>query len=133
MKIDLISDTVTRPTNRMLDAMMSADVGDDVFKSDPTVNKLQEMTASLFGMEDALFFPSGTMANQTAIKLHTQPGDKLFCDKWAHVYNYEGGGAAFNSGVSCKLIDGDRGMFTAEQLKVASAGRADIHLSLIHI
>tara|TARA_B100000768_G_C11282785_1_gene379696 strand:- start:2715 stop:3734 length:1020 start_codon:yes stop_codon:yes gene_type:complete len=128
MKIDLISDTVTRPTNRMLDAMMSADVGDDVFKSDPTVNKLQEMTASLFGMEDALFFPSGTMANQTAIKLHTQPGDKLFCDKWAHVYNYEGGGAAFNSGVSCKLIDGDRGMFTAEQLKVASAGRADIHV-----
>ena len=128
MKIDLISDTVTRPTNRMLDAMMSADVGDDVFKSDPTVNKLQEITASLFGMEDALFFPSGTMANQTAIKLHTQPGDKLFCDKWAHVYNYEGGGAAFNSGVSCKLIDGDRGMFTAEQLKVASAGRADIHV-----
>ena len=128
MKIDLISDTVTRPTNRMLDAMMSADVGDDVFKSDPTVNKLQEMTASLFGMEDALFFPSGTMANQTAIKLHTQPGDKLFCDKWAHVYNYEGGGAAFNSGVSCKLIDGDRGMFTAEQLKVASAGRAVIHV-----
>lgn len=128
MKIDLISDTVTRPTNSMLDAMMSADVGDDVFKSDPTVNKLQEMTASLFGMEDALFFPSGTMANQTAIKLHTQPGDKLFCDKWAHVYNYEGGGAAFNSGVSCKLIDGDRGMFTAEQLKVASAGRADIHV-----
>lgn len=128
MKIDLISDTVTRPTNSMLDAMMSADVGDDVFKSDPTVNKLQEMVASLFGMEDALFFPSGTMANQTAIKLHTQPGDKLFCDKWAHVYNYEGGGAAFNSGVSCKLIDGDRGMFTAEQLKVASAGRADIHV-----
>ena len=128
MKIDLISDTVTRPTNSMLDSMMSADVGDDVFKSDPTVNKLQEMTASLFGMEDALFFPSGTMANQTAIKLHTQPGDKLFCDKWAHVYNYEGGGAAFNSGVSCKLIDGDRGMFTAEQLKVASAGRADIHV-----
>ena len=128
MKIDLISDTVTRPTNSMLDAMMSANVGDDVFKSDPTVNKLQEMAASLFGMEDALFFPSGTMANQTAIKLHTQPGDKLFCDKWAHVYNYEGGGAAFNSGVSCKLIDGDRGMFTAEQLKVASAGRADIHV-----
>ena len=79
-------------------------------------------------MEDALFFPSGTMANQTAIKLHTQPGDKLFCDKWAHVYNYEGGGAAFNSGVACKLIDGDRGMFSSEQLKVVSAGRADIHV-----
>jgi len=128
MKIDLISDTVTRPTSGMLDAMMSAEVGDDVFKSDPTVTALQEKAAALFGMEDALFFPSGTMANQTAIKLHTQPGDKLFCDKWSHVYNYEGGGAAFNSGVSCKLIDGDRGMFTAEQLKVASAGRADIHV-----
>ena len=128
MKIDLISDTVTRPTKEMLAAMMIAEVGDDVFKSDPTVTALQEKAAALFGMEDALFFPSGTMANQTAIKLHTQPGDKLFCDKWSHVYNYEGGGAAFNSGVSCKLIDGDRGMFTAEQLKVASAGRADIHV-----
>jgi|TARA_B110000459_G_scaffold61292_1_gene68702 threonine aldolase len=128
MKIDLISDTVTRPTKEMLAAMMNAEVGDDVFKSDPTVTALQEKAAALFDMEDALFFPSGTMANQTAIKLHTQPGDKLFCDKWSHVYNYEGGGAAFNSGVSCKLIDGDRGMFTAEQLKVASAGRADIHV-----
>ena len=128
MKIDLISDTVTRPTSGMLDAMMNAKVGDDVFKNDTTVTKLQEKAADLFGMEDALFFPSGTMANQTAIKLHTQPGDKLFCDKWAHVYNYEGGGAAFNSGVSCKLIDGDRGMFTAEQLKVVTAGRADIHV-----
>ena len=128
MKIDLISDTVTRPTKEMLAAMMNAEVGDDVFKSDPTVTALQEKAAALFGMEDALFFPSGTMANQTAIKLHTQPGDKLFCDKWSHVYNYEGGGAAFNSGVSCKLIDGNRGMFTAEQLKVASAGRADIHV-----
>ena len=105
MKIDLISDTVTRPTKEMLAAMMNAEVGDDVFKSDPTVTALQEKAAAIFGMEDALFFPSGTMANQTAIKLHTQPGDKLFCDKWSHVYNYEGGGAAFNSGVSCKLID----------------------------
>ncbi len=128
MEIDLISDTVTRPTKGMMDAMMNAKVGDDVFKSDPTVTILQEKAARLFGMEDALFFPSGTMANQTAIKLHTNPGDKLFCDKWAHVYNYEGGGAAFNSGVSCKLIDGDRGMFTANQLQVAVAGRADIHV-----
>lgn len=128
MIVDLISDTVTRPTPGMLDAMMNAKVGDDVFKSDPTVNLLQERAAKMFGMEDALFFPSGTMANQAAIKLHTQPGDKLFCDKWAHVYNYEGGGAAFNSGVTCKLIDGNRGMFTAEQLEVAVAGRADIHV-----
>ena len=128
MKIDLISDTVTRPTKGMLEAMMNAKVGDDVFKMDPTVNELQEKAAKLFGMEDALFFPSGTMANQTAIKLHTQPGDKLICDKYAHVYNYEGGGAAFNSGVTCKLIDGDRGMFTAKQLEEAVAGRSDIHV-----
>ncbi len=122
MIIDLISDTVTKPTKGMLDAMMHAKVGDDVFKSDPTTN------AAMFGMEDALFFPSGTMANQTAIKLHTQPGDKLICDKYAHVYNYEGGGAAFNSGVTCKLIDGHRGMFTAKQLEEAVSGRSDIHV-----
>ncbi len=128
MKIDLISDTVTRPTKGMLEAMMHAKVGDDVFKSDPTVNELQEKIAKLFGMEDALFFPSGTMANQAAIKIHTQPGDRMFCDKWAHVYNYEGGGAAFNSGVTSHLLDGERGMFTAEQLKEAVSGRADIHV-----
>ena len=128
MIIDLISDTVTRPTTGMLEAIMHAKVGDDVFKMDPTVNALQEKAVAMFGMEDALFFPSGTMANQTAIKLHTQPGDKLICDKYAHVYNYEGGGAAFNSGVTCKLIDGNRGMFTAEQLQEAVAGRSDIHV-----
>ncbi len=128
MIIDLISDTVTKPTKGMLDAMMNAKVGDDVFKSDPTTNALQEKAAAMFGMEDALFFPSGTMANQTAIKLHTQPGDKLICDKYAHVYNYEGGGAAFNSGVTCKLIDGHRGMFTAKQLEEAVSGRSDIHV-----
>jgi threonine aldolase len=112
----------------MLEVMMRAKVGDDVFKMDPTVNELQEKAAAMFGMEDALFFPSGTMANQTAIKLHTQPGDQLICDKYAHVFNYEGGGAAFNSGVTCKLIDGNRGMFSAEQLQEAVAGRADIHV-----
>ncbi len=128
MIVDLISDTVTRPTQGMMDAMMNAKVGDDVFKSDPTVNSLQEKAARMFGTEDALFFPSGTMANQAAIKVHTQPGDKIFCDKWSHVYNYEGGGAAFNSGVTCKLIDGNRGMFTANQLKSEVAGRADIHV-----
>jgi len=128
MIIDLISDTVTRPNKKMLEVMMHAKVGDDVFKMDPTVNELQEKAAAMFGMEDALFFPSGTMANQTAIKLHTQPGDQLICDKYAHVFNYEGGGAAFNSGVTCKLIDGNRGMFSAEQLQEAVAGRADIHV-----
>lgn len=127
MRIDLISDTVTKPTKAMLTAMMNAEVGDDVFKGDPTINKLQVKAAEMFGMEDALFFPSGTMANQTAIKLHTQPGDKMFCDKWAHVFNFEGGGAAFNSGVSSHLIDGERGMFTADQLAYAVSGRADIH------
>ena len=116
MEINLISDTVTKPTPAMLEAIMSADVGDDVFKADPSVNKLEDKVAKLFGMEASLFFPSGTMTNQTAIKLHTEPGDQLICDKYAHVYNYEGGGVSFNSGVSCKLIDGDRGMMTAEQV-----------------
>jgi len=117
MEINLISDTVTKPSKGMLTAMMNAKVGDDVFKADPTVNELQEKMAALFGMEDALFFPSGSMANQTAIKLHTNPGEQLICDKWAHVYNFEGGGAAANSGVSSLLIDGERGMFTAKQLE----------------
>jgi len=103
----------------MLAAMMSAKVGDDVFKEDATVNALEEKTAALFGMEAALFFPSGTMANQTAIKVHTQPGEQLICDHYAHIFNYEGGGVSFNSGVSCKLIAGHRGMITAKQVKAA--------------
>ena len=119
MEINLISDTVTTPTKGMLAAMMSAKVGDDVFKEDATVNALEEKTAALFGMEDALFFPSGTMANQTAIKVHTQPGEQLICDHYAHIFNYEGGGVSFNSGVSCKLIAGHRGMITAKQVKAA--------------
>ncbi len=116
MKIDLRSDTVTKPTNDMLTAMMQAEVGDDVFREDPTVNMLEQKVADMFGKESALFFPSGTMANQTAIKLHTNPGEQVICDKYAHIYNYESGGASFNSGVSCKLIDGNRGMFTAKQV-----------------
>lgn len=119
MKINLISDTVTKPTPEMLKVMMEAKVGDDVFKEDPTVNFFEEKVARLFNKEAALFFPSGTMANQVAIKLHTQPADQLICDKYSHVYNYEGGGISFNSGVSCKLVDGDRGMMTAEQVKEA--------------
>lgn len=128
MIIDLISDTVTKPSKGMLDTMMSANVGDDVFSMDPTVNALQDKVATLFGMESALFFPSGTMANQTAIKLHTQPGDLVICDKYAHIYNYESGGVAFNSGVTCKLIDGNRGMFTAEQIKDVAAVKPEIYL-----
>lgn len=129
MEINLISDTVTKPTKGMLDAMFSAQVGDDVFMQDPSVNALQEKASKLFGMESALFFPSGTMANQTAIKLHTQPGDQMICDKYAHVYNYEGGGAAANSGVTSFLIDGSRGMFTADQVKSAVNDPSNIHLA----
>ena len=119
MIIDLRSDTVTKPTKGMLDAMMSAEVGDDVFKEDPTVNALEERLAKMFGKPSALFFPSGSMANQTALKLHTNPSEQVICDKYAHIYNYEAGGASFNSGISCRLLDGDRGMFTAAQVKEA--------------
>ncbi|MDG3581906.1 threonine aldolase family protein [Galbibacter pacificus] len=117
MKINLISDTVTKPTKEMLEAMMNARVGDDVFKDDPAVNELEHKVAQMFGKEAALFFPSGTMANQTAIKVHTQPGEQLIADKDAHIFNYEGGGVSFNSGVSCKLINGDNGRFTAEAVE----------------
>lgn len=116
-EIDLRSDTVTKPTKEMLQAIMSAEVGDDVYKEDPSVNALEEKLAKMFGMDEALFFPTGSMANQAAIKLHTQPAEQLICDKWAHVYNYEGGGVSFNSGVSCKLVDGHRGMITAKQVE----------------
>jgi len=116
MIIDLRSDTVTKPSKGMLNAMIQAQVGDDVYKEDPTVNALEECIAAMFGKEKALFFPTGSMANQVAVKLHTNPGDQVICDKYAHIYNYEGGGASFNSGVSCKLIDGNRGMFTANQV-----------------
>ena len=116
MEINLISDTVTKPSEEMLRYMMDCDVGDDVFKEDPTVNKLEKKVAIMFNMDKALFFPSGTMANQTAIKINTNPGDQLICSKTAHVYNYEGGGVSFNSGVSCKLIDKDRGFFNAQDV-----------------
>ena len=117
MNIDLRSDTVTKPTPGMMQAIMQAEVGDDVYKEDPATNKLEERLAKMFGMDAALYFPTGSMANQAGIKMHTQPGEQLIADKWAHVYNFEGGGASFNSGVSCKLIDGHRGMITAEQVK----------------
>lgn len=116
MLIDLRSDTVTKPTKPMMQAITEAQVGDDVYKEDPTANKLEQKLATMFGMDAALFFPTGSMANQAAIKMHTQPGEQLIADKWAHVYNYEGGGVSFNSGVSCKLIDGNRGMVTAAQV-----------------
>ena len=119
MQIDLRSDTVTKPSKGMIEAMMTARLGDDVYAEDPSVNDLESRVAAMFGKPKALFFPSGTMANQTAIKLHTQPGEQLICDVYSHVYNYEGGGVSFNSGVSCKLVDGHRGMMTATQVEAA--------------
>ncbi len=117
--IDYRSDTVTRPTPGMLEAMMKAKVGDDVFGEDPSVNELESMASGMFGMGAALFCPSGTMTNQIAIKCHTQPGDEVICDETAHVYQYEGGGIAFNSGASVRLLPGDLGRITAEQVLTA--------------
>ncbi|NNC49537.1 MAG: aminotransferase class I/II-fold pyridoxal phosphate-dependent enzyme [Flaviramulus sp.] len=116
MIIDLRSDTVTKPSKQMLEAMMETQVGDDVFREDITVNQLETRIANMFGMDEALFFPSGTMANQTALKLHTNPGEQVICDKYAHIYNYESGGVSFNSGVSCKLLDENNGMFKADDV-----------------
>ncbi len=109
--IDLRSDTVTKPTQGMLDAIVSARVGDDVFGDDPTVNQLEEKISNMFGKESALFCPSGTMTNQIAINAHTNPGDEIICDELSHIYHYEGGGIARNSGVSTRLLQGDRGRY----------------------
>jgi threonine aldolase len=115
--IDLRSDTVTRPSQAMLEAMMSAQVGDDVFHDDPTVNMLEEKVALMFGKEAALFCPSGTMTNQVAINVHTRPGDEVICHKYSHVYYYEGGAMMRNSGVSVCLLDGPRGQISAGEVK----------------
>ena len=125
--IDFRSDTVTRPTPGMLEAMMQAPVGDDVFGEDPSINTLEQKAAQLFGMEAALFCPSGTMTNQIGIKAHTQPGDEVICDFLSHVYQYEGGGIAFNSGASVRLLEGDRGRITAAQVQEAINNRMDVH------
>jgi threonine aldolase len=125
--IDLISDTVTKPTPGMLKAMMNAQVGDDIFDEDPTVNALQAKAAELFGMEAALFCASGTMTNQIAIKVHTQPGDEVICHHFAHIYHYEGGGMMFNSGVSPKFVGFPDGLMDASQVKAAINNPNDIH------
>lgn len=117
--IDFRSDTVTKPSAGMLNAMINAPLGDDVFSEDPTINKLEEKAAELFGMEAGLFCPSGTMTNQIAIKMHTQPGDEVICDFLSHVYQYEGGGIAFNSSASVRLLNGDRGRINAKQVQEA--------------
>ena len=125
-QIDLRSDTVTKPTAGMLDAMMSAKVGDDVYGEDETVNALEQKLAKLFQMEAALFCPSGTMTNQIAIKCFTQPMDEVICDKTAHIYCYEGGGIAYNSMASVRLLNGERGILTPELIE-PEINDANIH------
>ena len=124
--IDYRSDTFTKPTPGMMQAIISAEVGDDVFGEDPSVNKLEALSAKMFGMESGLFCPTGTMTNQIAIKCHTHPGDEVICDKTSHVYIYEGGGIAANSGAQVNAIDGDRGKISAEQV-INAINPDDIH------
>lgn len=126
--IDFRSDTVSKPTKEMLEAMFNANVGDDVFIEDETVNELEQKVADMFGMEAALFCPSGTMTNQIAINIHTQPGDEVICGRQAHIYCYEGGGIAKNSGASVRLIEGESGLFTAQDILNNINNRDDVHL-----
>ncbi|REJ83709.1 MAG: threonine aldolase [Bacteroidetes bacterium] len=128
--IDLRSDTVTRPTLPMLEYMFNAECGDDVFGEDPSVNALEKKSAEIFGMEAALFVPSGTMANQIAIRLHTRSQDEVMCDRLSHIYYYEAGGMFSNSGVSVRFLDGDRGRISAEQILQNINDRNNIHLPL---
>lgn len=125
--IDLRSDTVTLPTPQMLEAMMSAKVGDDVYGEDESINELQQKAAKMFGSEAALFCPSGTMTNQIAINVHTRPGDEVICHAYSHIYNYEGGGVAANSGCQVRLIDTPRGVFTAADVEAYIMPLTDAH------
>jgi threonine aldolase len=133
--IDLRSDTVTKPTPAMREAMMRAPVGDDVFSEDPSIIELETYCAALLGKGAALFCPSGTMTNQIAIKVHTQPGDEVICDVNSHIFNYEGGGIAFNSGVQARLITGSEGRLTPELIAPAINGDYDwlAHTSLVSL
>ena len=124
--IDFRSDTVTLPTPGMLAYMQAAPLGDDVFGEDPSINALEAKTAGLFGMEAGLFCPSGTMTNQLAIKTHTQAGDEVICEELSHIYQYEGGGIASNSGSSVKLLRGNRGRITTDQV-LAAINPDDVH------
>src|SRR6195952_5454179 len=125
--VDLRSDTVTKPTAGMLKAMFEAKVGDDVFGEDEAVNELEVKAAAIFGMEAGIFCPSGTMTNQIAIKCFTQPLDELIADQTAHVYRYEGGGIAFNSAVSTRLLNGYRGLITAEMIEPEINAENNVH------
>jgi threonine aldolase len=115
--LDFRSDTATKPTAAMRAAMAAAEVGDDVFGEDPTINRLQERVADYLGMEAALFVPSGTMSNQICVKVHTQPGDEMLCETTCHVYTWEAGGPAVLSGVMCRTIEGDYGVLDVTQLE----------------
>ena len=126
--IDLRSDTITIPTKDMLDYMFNAKVGDDVWEEDPTVKALEREVATLFSKEAALFCPSGTMTNQIAIRIHTKIGDEVICDKLSHIYNYEGGGLAANSGVSVRLKEGDFGRISVDQVK-KNINPDDVHFA----
>lgn len=126
--IDLRSDTVTKPTDAMRKVMASAEVGDDVFGEDPTVNRLQERTAEILGKEAALFVPSGTMANQIALAAQTIPGDEILLDAGAHILNYEGGAPALLSGLQLRTLEGKYGLLTADQIRSAVRG-GDSHFA----
>ncbi len=131
--IDLRSDTVTRPTPEMMQAMMAAKVGDDVFGEDPTVNELEKKLAAYFGMEAGLFCPSGTMTNQIAIRILTQPQDEVICHKYSHIYLYEGGGLMANSHISVALLEGENGILGVEDINGAINNPDDVHRPLSRV
>jgi threonine aldolase len=124
--IDLRSDTVTKPTDKMKEAMLKAKLGDDVFEEDPTVAELENRLAKMFGIDAGLFCPSGTMTNQIALNIHLNPGDEVICSRESHIYNYEGGGIAKNSGASVRLVDGESGLITSQDV-VDNINPDDVH------
>lgn len=130
MWIDYRSDTVTKPSKEMKEFMFDAEVGDDVFGEDPTINALEKYAASLFGKEAGLFCSSGTQTNQIAIQVYCKPGDEVICSKEAHIYKYEGGGIAKNAGSSVKLLDGDRGRISAQDIKKVINDPENVHYPL---
>lgn len=131
--IDFRSDTVTKPSKEMMEAMISASVGDDVFSEDPTVNELQEFAADYFGKEAALFCSSGTQTNQIAINVHVTPGGEVICHEESHIYKYEGGGIARNSGASVRLLQGDRGRLNVESIAKWINNPDDVHFPLTQL
>jgi threonine aldolase len=133
MEVDLRSDTVTKPTKEMLDYMFSAPVGDDVFGEDPSIIELQEYAANYFGMEASLFCSSGTQTNQIAINVHVSPGGEVICHEESHIYKYEGGGIAKNSGASVRLLQGNRGRITKEQIDKWINPEHDVHFPLTQL